>query len=91
MSDDAIPPGLRRRGFRLGVGGLPAPDAMPPIKEISGHPAVIAPNMNDDPVVLTVCAGCGHMRSVLWLSGDRWFCSNCRAEGDARPTMIPIA
>jgi hypothetical protein len=63
----------------------------PPDPTISGHPEVVLPNADDNPVTITVCAGCGEMRTILFLSGDRWFCTKCRAEGDARPTMIPIA
>lgn len=62
-----------------------------PDPTISGHPEVLLPNAADSPVTITVCAGCGEMRTVLWLSQDRWFCTKCRAEGDARPKMIPIA
>jgi ribosomal protein L37AE/L43A len=42
-------------------------------------------------VVITVCAECGQMRSVLFLNRDRWFCTKCRAEGAAPPNMYPIA
>jgi hypothetical protein len=44
-----------------------------------------------DPVVVTVCADCGRMRSVLFLDRDRWFCTGCRAEGVTTPNLYPIA
>lgn len=44
---------------------------------------------------ITVCSECGSLRSILWLqrSGnrDRWFCNQCRAEGEAKPTQIPLS
>jgi hypothetical protein len=64
------------------------------LHEIRGHPAVDAePNANTGarPFLITVCAECEAMRSVLFLSRDRWYCTKCRAEGDARPTMIPMS
>lgn len=59
-------------------------------REISGHPALEAANYRDEPVTITVCAGCGQMRTVLFLSRDRWFCTSCRVEGDTRPTVVPL-
>jgi hypothetical protein len=53
---------------------------------ISGHPELMTP----EGVVITLCAGCQRMRTILWLDNDRWHCTNCRDEGRARPTMIPI-
>lgn len=44
-----------------------------------------------NPVVITVCAECGRMRSVLWLTKDRWLCNQCKAEGTVPPNMFPIA
>lgn len=79
----------QRRGLRFGVGGLPT--EAPPSAEINGHPSVVLPNKSGEPVVLTVCCSCGHLRTILWLSGDRYYCSQCRAEGDSRPTVIPIS
>lgn len=60
---------------------------------ISGHPSLeLEPIGNNAvPVVITVCAACGEMRSVLWLDKDRWFCRSCRAEGVKAPNMYPIA
>jgi len=60
--------------------------------EIQGHPVLeLEPLQGEDPVVITVCAQCGEMRSVLWLTGDRWYCRSCRAEGVKPPNMYPIA
>jgi hypothetical protein len=39
--------------------------------------------------VITVCAECGRMRTVLFLDGDRWFCVGCRAEGATAPNYFP--
>ena len=49
------------------------------MSEISGHPTLeLEPMVGSDPVVITVCAECGEMRSVLWLTEDRWYCRNCK-------------
>lgn len=62
------------------------------VAEIDGHPVLeLEPEIGSDPVVITVCANCGEMRSVLWLTQDRWFCRSCRAEGVNVPNMYPIA
>jgi len=47
--------------------------------------------LGNDPIVITVCAECGRMRSVLFLDRDRWFCTGCRAEGAAAPNLYPVA
>lgn len=59
---------------------------------IGGHPEaeLIPEDPNVRNLTITVCANCERIRTVLFLSGDRWFCTSCRAEGDARPTMIPM-
>jgi hypothetical protein len=62
-----------------------------PPPEINGHPAIELPNSHDNPVTITVCSECGELRTILWLSRDRYYCSKCKAAGDRRPTMIPIA
>lgn len=59
-------------------------------RTVSGHPALEAHRTYADALKITVCAGCERMRTILFLSGDRWFCTACREEGDARPTQIPI-
>lgn len=64
-----------------------------PLPEINGHPTQEFENLwdtNGPPITITVCADCGQMRTVLWLSKDRWFCSACKTSGDERPTMIPL-
>lgn len=58
---------------------------------ISGHPHLEAHRPHAAPLQITVCAGCGHLRTVLFLSRDRWFCTACRTSGDARPTQIPVS
>ena len=58
---------------------------------IRGHPSTELEGSDGTPVVITVCAECGEMRSVMWLDRDRWFCRSCRAEGAAPPNMFPIA
>lgn len=58
--------------------------------EISGHPTATFDRDNAPPLLLTVCANCERVRTILFLSGDRWFCTSCRNEGDARPTQIPV-
>lgn len=59
---------------------------------IQGHPAVPLVNDAGDLIqMITVCAECGQMRSIIMLTGDRWYCSSCRAEGHNRNTkMFPI-
>ena len=59
--------------------------------EINGHPGIVMPSDNGQPVLLTVCAECGELRSILFLDEDRWFCTRCRAEGASRPNLYPIA
>lgn len=58
---------------------------------IGGHPAVAAIPNSGRAFNLTVCAECGRMRTVLFLSRDRWYCTACRNSGDARPTTIPMS
>lgn len=63
---------------------------MPP--EIKGHPVIeLEPGVGSEPVVITVCAECGEMRSVLWLTKDRWYCRSCKAAGAKPPKLYPIA
>ena len=65
---------------------------------IQGHPAVPLVNDVGDVIqMVTVCAECGAMRSVIYMSeGNRvngkakWFCLACRAAGNAQPTMFPL-
>ena len=59
---------------------------------ISGHPTLeLDPLAGSDPVVITVCAECGEMRTVLWLTEDRWYCGHCKHIGENRPHMFPLA
>lgn len=60
------------------------------IREIAGHPVVEAPNLDDQPQRISVCAECEQVRTILFLSRDRWYCTSCRSHGDARPTQIPL-
>jgi ribosomal protein S27AE len=66
------------------------PVAVDPLT-IQGHPSVVLPNGAGDGVMISVCCECGALRSVLWLSKDRWACTKCRAVADNRPKMFPIA
>lgn len=58
---------------------------------IGGHPTVEAVPSSGPAFAVTVCAECERMRTVLWLSRDRWYCTACRNQGDARPTTIPMS
>lgn len=58
--------------------------------EIKGHPAIVAPNANDDELRFTVCAECGRLRSILFLTGDRWYCTVCRNAGVAKPSRVRV-
>jgi len=54
---------------------------------INGHPEM-EPEGN---TAITVCVECGQLRTILWLLGDRWYCTKCKTEGVNRPTVIPIS
>jgi ribosomal protein S27AE len=60
--------------------------------EVSGHPVrelyLVA---DQEPTLITVCAECGQLRTILFLSKDRWFCTKCRAAGATAPNLYPIA
>lgn len=59
--------------------------------EIGGHPVrelYLAPEQ--EPTLITVCASCGHMRTILFLSKDRWFCFKCKSEGETKPNLYPV-
>jgi ribosomal protein S27AE len=58
---------------------------------IQGHPAIELDLGNGQATLITVCASCGQMRTILFLSKDRWFCTKCRAEGAAPPNLYPVA
>lgn len=59
--------------------------------EIQGHPTVEIPDGAGGATLITVCAGCGRMRTILFLTRDRWFCTSCRLEGATAPNLYPIA
>lgn len=58
---------------------------------IKGHPGIEYESADKRQLKVDVCASCGSMRSVLWLSVDRWYCRVCRNEGMQKPTMIPVS
>lgn len=57
---------------------------------IKGHPEIVTESPTQT-LRITVCAECGSLRSVLWLSSDRWYCRSCRAEGAGKSKLIPIS
>jgi hypothetical protein len=58
---------------------------------INGHPTLVYAHENAMPTLLTVCASCGKLRTILFLSHDRWLCTACRTEGRTQPSVYPIA
>ncbi len=59
---------------------------------ISGHPAVpLLDGEGELLQMLTVCAHCGKVRTILFLTGDRWYCSGCRMTGIAPPQLYPVS
>lgn len=59
--------------------------------EIDGHPALILPTDDGRGTLITCCAQCGQVRTILFLDHDRWFCTKCRAEGASAPNLYPVA
>lgn len=59
--------------------------------EIQGHPTLTLVNDLGEQTLITVCAECGEMRTVLFLSKDRWFCFRCKTSGASPPNLYPIA
>jgi hypothetical protein len=59
--------------------------------EIQGHPAVELDTGNGQTTMVTVCAHCGQLKTILFLRRDRWYCSACRIEGNAPPNLYPVA
>jgi hypothetical protein len=57
---------------------------------IQGHPALVFEHDTAAPTLVTVCASCGELRTILFLRRDRWFCTRCRVEGAAPPNLYPI-
>jgi hypothetical protein len=59
---------------------------------IHGHPAVeVFTRVGAPPTLITVCASCGQVKSILFLDNDRWFCTKCRTEGATAPNLYPVA
>ena len=58
---------------------------------IRGHPTLELVTSAPEPTLITVCANCGHMRTVLFLTKDRWMCFRCKTEGATAPNLYPIA
>jgi ribosomal protein S27AE len=58
---------------------------------INGHPALLLERETAPPTLLTVCAECGRLRTILFLDRDRWFCTRCRSEGKTAPRLYPVA
>ncbi len=61
------------------------------VETIDGHPAVALHFEHGPSTLITVCSSCGHVRSILFLRKDRWYCTRCRAEGASPPNLYPIA
>jgi ribosomal protein S27AE len=62
------------------------------LPEIQGHP--VEPLLDERGNLIqmvTVCAHCGSMRTILFLRRDRWYCTQCRMEGVAPPNLYPVA
>ncbi len=59
--------------------------------EIQGHPAFELDTGEVEPTLITVCSHCGEMRTILFLRRDRWYCSECRMEGNAPPNLYPVS
>ena len=59
--------------------------------EIKGHPALVLEHEHAPPTLVTVCASCGEIRTILFLSKDPWLCMACRVEGAAAPALYPVA
>lgn len=60
--------------------------------EIGGHPTAELYLVPDQPpTLITVCAACGNLRTVLFLTKDRWFCFTCKTEGAAPPNLYPVS
>jgi ribosomal protein S27AE len=59
--------------------------------EIKGHPTVELDLGNGQPTLITVCANCGELRTILMLTKDRWYCTRCRIEGATVPNLFPIS
>jgi len=59
---------------------------------IGGHPEVpLLDERGNVSAMLTVCAECGGVHTIILLTGDRWYCSACRVKGINKPKMFPIS
>lgn len=58
---------------------------------VQGHPSVAAITPEGREIRITVCAECGELSTILWLTKDRWYCRNCRTEGAGRAEKVPIS
>lgn len=59
--------------------------------EIRGHPKVWLQVAEQPPQLITVCAQCGNLKTILFLDKDRWYCWKCKQEGATPPNLYPIA
>lgn len=62
-----------------------------PDPTINGHPTLELDNGRSQPTLITVCAQCGNMRTIIFLRRDRWFCFQCLTEGAIPPNLYPVA
>jgi ribosomal protein S27AE len=59
--------------------------------ELQGHPVrELYLAAEQEPTLITVCANCGQMKTILFLSKDRWFCFQCKSEGHTKPQLYPV-
>jgi ribosomal protein S27AE len=59
---------------------------------IGGHPEQpLLDGAGELITMLTVCAQCGAVRSILFLTEDRWYCSKCRFECSVPPRLYPVS
>lgn len=73
------------RGIRVEADGV----------TVQGHPAtpLLDAAGNETGQMITVCADCGAVRSIIMLVHDRWYCSKCRSEGRVTQSarMFPVS
>jgi hypothetical protein len=61
------------------------------LDEVEGHPVrEVYLAAETEPTLITVCAQCGHMKSIIFLSKDRWFCFQCKTQGETKPDLYPV-
>ena len=59
---------------------------------INGHPERALLDSDGELItMLTVCAQCGAVRSILFLTADRWYCSACRFQCSVPPKLYPVS